>query len=75
MDALFEWILKNWNEITLAILLIVLLYGGSRPEPWWVFGWLFKERTIERNEWKKVALRGIGQTHRAVSAAEEVDDG
>lgn len=72
MDAAFEWILANWDQITVALLLVILLYGGSRKDPWWVFGWMFKERTLERNEWKKAALKGTLLAKRSVEVAEEV---
>lgn len=71
MDAFFEWVLKNWNDITIALLLFLILVGGSRPDPWWVFGWLFKERTKERNEWKKLALSGTGLAKKATDIAEK----
>lgn len=73
MDDLFIWVLENWDRITVALLLVVLLYGGSRPkDPWWVFGWLFRERTRERDEWKKLALKGTSLAKRSVQVAEEV---
>lgn len=34
-------------------LLIVILYGGFRREPWWVFGWVYRDllgRYVRRGE-------------------------
>ena len=71
MDAALKWLLDNWDQVTVALLLVILLFGGSRKDPWWVFGWLFRERTLERNEWKKAALKGTSLAKRSVKVAEE----
>ena len=70
MDAALEWVLSHWNDITVAALLFVILVGGSKKAPWWVFGWLYQERVKEANEWKKLALRGTGLAKKAVKIAE-----
>ena len=44
-------------------LLFVILYGGFKKDPWWVFGWTYRE-LLERTgaiqktseEWKGLAL-------------------
>ncbi len=40
-----------------AFLLVVLL-GGSRE--WWVFGSHFREMRKDRDEWRRLALKGAG---------------
>ena len=49
----------------LATLLIVILYGGFKKEPWWVFGWVYREaerrNTLIMDEmaaWREAALAG-----------------
>jgi hypothetical protein len=49
----------------LATLLIMILVGGWRQ--YWVFGWQFKQLQDERDEWKRMALRGTDFAERAVS--------
>ena len=52
-------------------LLVVILFGGFKKDPWWVFGWVYKdlcERQIElrkeKDSWRDTALAGkdIGVT-------------
>jgi hypothetical protein len=71
MDAFLQWVLEHWNEITVAFLLFIILVGGSKKQPWWVFGWLFIERTRERDEWKRLALQGTHLAKKAVRIAEK----
>lgn len=37
--------------------LLVTLYGGWKK--WWVFGWLYKEKALECEEWKAALLRNL----------------
>jgi hypothetical protein len=71
VDAFLQWVLEHWNEITVAFLLFIILIGGSRKHPWWVFGWLFAERTEERDEWKRAALKGTNLAKKAMDVAEK----
>lgn len=71
LDQLVTWLIENWDSITVGILLVIILYGGSRKDPWWVFGREFKDLTKDRDEWKDLALAGTGIAQSAVGTAEK----
>lgn len=57
----------------IAALLAAILYGGFKNNPWWVFGWVYrdlelrhKQRGEESNDWRDLALEG---THIASTLA------
>lgn len=58
----------------IAALLGIILFGGFKKEPWWVFGWVFRDLAArherlreEKNDWRDMALAG---THIANTLAE-----
>lgn len=38
-------------------LLVAILIGGVRQ--WWVFGWTYRDKARESEEWKVLALQGV----------------
>lgn len=50
----------------LAFLLGVVVFGGIKR--WWVFGWTYNDKTREAQEWKTMALKGLGTTEKATDA-------
>lgn len=51
-------------------LLLLILYGGWKAQPWWVFGREFRAMVQERDHWRDVAWKGISTTERAVRTIE-----
>lgn len=43
----------------LLAFLIVSLYGGFKKDPWWVFGWVYREKVEESEFYKNMALKGV----------------
>jgi hypothetical protein len=52
---------------------ILVIYGGWRK--WWVFGWQYREKCDEADEWKKAALEGTRVASRAVDLAHGAREG
>ena len=51
-------------------LLVIILYGGFKKEPWWVFGWVYKE-VVERFDKLESAYDNLQQiTIRSANAAQ-----
>lgn len=53
-------------------LLVVILYGGLRKNPWWVPGWLYRdsmrafgEMRDEKDAWRQTALKSSEITTQA----------
>lgn len=58
------------NTGGVVALLIVILYGGWKASPWWVFGREFRAMAQERDHWREIAWRGITTTEKAVHTIE-----
>lgn len=56
------------------VLALTILFGGFKKTPWWVFGWTYRGVVEEKDEWKRLALRGSEVTERVVSIAESRRD-
>lgn len=50
--------------------LVIVLVGGWKAQPWWVFGREFRAMQEERNHWRDIAWRGISTTEKAVRTIE-----
>jgi hypothetical protein len=48
--------------------LILVLFGGWKRDPWWVFGREFRRVEEERDRWRDVAWKGVNVTEKAVDA-------
>lgn len=70
MDHLIQLLLGPASSL---ILVLVILYGGWKK--WWVFGWQYREKDAEKNEWKDAALRGTRVAERAVSLHAQQEPG
>ena len=62
-DATFIDIVTRGGPI--AALLGIILYGGFKKNPWWVFGWVYRDMenrcqatADEKNDWRDIALAG-----------------
>lgn len=73
VEDVFLWLIENWDKIGVGILLITILYGGSRPDPdqWWVFGREFQDERRDKLEWKHIAIKGTGLAERGTTIAEK----
>jgi hypothetical protein len=49
--------------------LILVLFGGWKANPWWVFGREFRRVEQERDHWRDIAWKGVNVTEKAVDAA------
>lgn len=58
------------NSGGVVALLVVMLYGGWKAAPWWVFGREFRAMTDERDRWREVAMRGMTTAEKAVHTIE-----
>lgn len=47
----------------MVALLLLILIGGNRG--WWVFGWQYRAKDKEGEEWKELALRLLHTTEQA----------
>lgn len=52
------------------VLLVAALVGGWRG--WWVFGWQYKAKDQEANEWKEATLRALSGAESAVQIGEHL---
>lgn len=63
----------QWNTILtqapLVALLAGLLWAGSRPVPWWVFGAVHRDAIKERDFYKEIAFRALTNSEKATSLA------
>lgn len=51
---------------TLAVLLLIIVSGAKE---WWVWGYIYKAKCREVEEWKELALRGTNLADRVSSYA------
>lgn len=51
--------------------LILVLFGGWKSNPWWVFGREFRRIEQERDHWRDLAWKGVNVTEKAVDAVAE----
>jgi Mn2+/Fe2+ NRAMP family transporter len=65
MDQVLTQILGPLGALVFALFII---FSGFKR--WWVFGWQYKEKVRELNEWKDAALRGTRVVERVVTLAE-----
>lgn len=49
--------------------LVLVLVGGWKQNPWWVFGREFRRVEEERDHWRDLAWKGVSVTEKAVDAA------
>lgn len=68
--GVFDWVIQGG----LVALLLVIFYGGMKKDPWWVFGWSFRELKVEKDEWKRLALQGTNMAERGVRTTEKIVD-
>lgn len=54
----------------LAFLLIAVVWGGVKG--WWVFGWIYRDKVKELEEWKALAKTGTRVAEAGVRTAESV---
>ena len=54
----------------LAFLLFAVVWGGIKQ--WWVFGWAYREKVKECEEWKALAKSGTRASESAVRTVERV---
>lgn len=71
LEQFIQWLIANWDSLTVGILLVVILFGGSRKEPWWVFGREYQEERKEKEEYKQIAFGFSGIAAKALDVAEE----
>lgn len=71
LETIVEWLVLNWDSLTVGILLVVIIYGGSRPNPWWVFGREYQEERSEKLQYKDIAFDLSGIASKALDVAEE----
>lgn len=48
--------------------LVLVLVGGWKQNPWWVFGREFRRVEEERDHWRDLAWKGVSVTEKAVDA-------
>lgn len=77
-DSPITW-LDYISKASVAVLLILIIYGGYRR--WWVFGWTYKElqerfrrMENEKNAWRRTALTGSKIATDAFDALRGQDD-
>lgn len=58
------------NSGGVVALLVLILYGGWKAAPWWVFGREFRAMAEERDRWRDLAMRGMSATEKAVHTIE-----
>lgn len=58
------------NSGGVVALLVIMLYGGWKAAPWWVFGREFRAMVEERDRWREIATRGITTAEKAVTTIE-----
>jgi hypothetical protein len=58
------------NSGGVVALLALILYGGWKASPWWVFGREYRTLLAERDHWREIAWRGITTTEKAVHTIE-----
>lgn len=63
-DAAQSWIDIATQSGPVAGLLAIVIYGGFKRQPWWVFGWVYRdlEKRYERrgeqlDRWWEIAMR------------------
>lgn len=71
LEQLVAWLIEHWNDLTIGILLVVIIYGGSREDPWWVFGREFKKEREEKSEYKQMAFDFAGIADKSLNVAEK----
>lgn len=54
-----------------AALLLIILWGGFKKEPWWVFGWVYRD-LLERYERRGEALDKWWETARRATSTAEI---
>lgn len=50
--------------------LVLVLFGGWKAQPWWVFGREFRAMEHERDQWRATAERLMGIGEKAVHTIE-----
>lgn len=66
MDHLVEQLL---GPAGLLVFLLFVLFAGWRR--WWVYGSALDEMTKDRDEWKRLALRGTRVVEKTLDVAEK----
>jgi len=62
-------ILQYVRDAGVTGLLAFALIGGFRR--WWVFGWHYREKETECEEWKRLALGGTHLSERTLNIAKQ----
>lgn len=72
-DSLPLWAQIGVGALGVLLLIVVLLVGAGtkRFGTLWVFGWIYRSKEREAEEWKALYLEAIGQTHEVAKAAVE----
>jgi hypothetical protein len=58
------------NSGGVVALLALILFGGWKEQPWWVFGREYRRCSAELEHWRDIAMRGMQTTERAVRTIE-----
>lgn len=63
-------LLDYLSRASIITFLIIVVYGGYKK--WWVFGWLYNEKTTEcetvreeKDAWREIALKGANVATKA----------
>lgn len=67
-DDLTPQLIRLISDGGLIGLLLVILIGGVKQ--WWVFGWAYRDKVREVEEWKTIALHGVSAAEQTMSLAE-----
>lgn len=59
--------LQGWLQLGIGGLMLAALFLGFRRI--WVFGWLYDGAIKDRDEWKTLALKAMGNTQDVAEAA------
>ena len=63
-------VLSDWGVVGLVALILV---AGAKQV--WVWGWTYREKAKESEEWKQRALRATNVATTAVDVAEQTHEG
>jgi hypothetical protein len=62
------------KDLGITGIVLLAFIGGFRR--WWVFGWIYEQRTAEierdRDEWRRIALSGMDIGKRGTQIASDV---
>lgn len=62
------------KNLSVVGLLIVIIWSGAKPDPWWVFGSHYRDKEQECADWKDLALKNLGIAEQAAQSAHSAVD-